>query len=130
MYGNRRRIRGKRGKALMRKRGEVLERSFAHNYETGGMRRTHLRGHRKILKRLLIHVCGFNLGLVVRSLFGIGKPRGLQDRAAAAALVLFGGVLAVLRFLRQLLETPRLLRHLAPVVGAPRPGGGKTVARH
>ena len=104
VYGNRRRIRGKRGKSLMRKRGEVLERSFAHSYETGGMRRTHLRGHRKILKRLLIHVCGFNLGLVMRSLFGVGKPRGLQDRAAAAVLALFAGVSGILGTIRQLLS--------------------------
>ena len=62
----------------MRKGGEYLERTFAHCYDTGGMRRTHLRGHANILKRLLIHVGGFNLGLVMRSLFGIGKPRGLQ----------------------------------------------------
>jgi len=81
VYGNRRRIRGKRGKALMRKRGEYLERTFAHCYETGGMRRTHLRGHPNILKRLLIHVGGFNLGLVMRAMFGIGKPRRLQDGA-------------------------------------------------
>ena len=89
VYANRRRIRGKRGKALMRKRGEFVERTFAHCYETGGMRRTHLRGHPNILKRLLIHVGGFNLGLVMRTMFGIGKPRCLQDglgRLAAAVL--------------------------------------------
>ena len=83
VYANRRRIRGKRGKALMRKRGELLERPFAHCYDTGGMRRTHLRGHPKILKRLLIHVAGFNLGLAMRSLYGVGKPRALQDLVAA-----------------------------------------------
>jgi len=88
----------------MRKRGEFLERSFAHSYETGGMRRTHLRGHRNILKRLLIHVCGFNLGLVMRSLIGVGKPRQLQDRAAAAVLALFAGVSAILGTIRQLLS--------------------------
>ena len=77
--GNRRRIRGERGKQLLRKRGELLERPFAHCYDTGGMRRTHLRGHPNILKRVLIHVAGFNLGLVMRSLFGIGKPRRAQD---------------------------------------------------
>jgi len=79
VYANRRRIRGKRGKALMRKRGEYVERTFAHCYDTGGMRRTHLRGHPNILKRLLIHVGGFNLGLVMRRLFGVGKPRRAQD---------------------------------------------------
>jgi transposase len=80
--GNRRRIRGERGKGLLRRRGELIERSFAHCYETGGMRRTHLRGHRNILKRLLVHVAGFNLGLLMRELFGIGKPRVLQGLLA------------------------------------------------
>jgi transposase len=78
VYANRRRIRGTRGKRLLRKRGELLERPFAHCYETGGMRRTHLRGHARILKRLLIHVAGCNLGLVMRTRFGLGTPRGLQ----------------------------------------------------
>src|SRR6185436_15309993 len=82
VYANRRRIRGRRGKALMRQRGELVERSFAHCYETGGMRRTHLREHPNILKRLLIHVAGFNLGLVMRHRFGIGKPRVLQGLVA------------------------------------------------
>ena len=77
----------------MRQRGERIERSFAHLYDTGGMRRTHLRGHTNILKRLLIHAGGFNLGLVMRHLIGIGTPRGLQDRPAtviATLLVLIG----------------------------------------
>ena len=88
VYGNRRRIRGPRGRRLMRRRGETIERSFAHVYDTGGMRRTHLRGHTNILKRLLIHAGGFNLGLVMRQVFGVGTPRGLQGRfAAAMALV-------------------------------------------
>ena len=58
VYGNRRRMRGRRGRRLMRQRGERIERSFAHLYDTGGMRRTHLRGHTNILKRLL-HSCGW-----------------------------------------------------------------------
>ena len=78
VYANRRRIRGKRGKELMRERGELIERSFAHVLETGGMRRTHLRGRINILKRMLIHVGGFDLSLVMRKLIGIGTPRGLQ----------------------------------------------------
>jgi transposase len=79
VYANRLRIRGARGKRIVRRRGEVVERSFAHAYETGGLRRTHLRGHENILKRLLVHIGGFNLGLVMRKLFGIGKPRRVQD---------------------------------------------------
>jgi transposase len=78
VYANRRRIRGERGKRLLRRRGELIERSFAHVLETGGMRRTHLRGHINILKRMLVHVGGFNLGLVMRKLIGVGKPRRLQ----------------------------------------------------
>src|SRR6266567_4054824 len=78
VYGNRRRIRGERGRRLLRQRGEKLERSFAHLYETGGMRRVHLRRHPNILKRLLVHVAAFNLGLVMRRLLGRGTPRGLQ----------------------------------------------------
>ena len=58
--------------------GELIERTFAHCYDTGGMRRTHLRKHNNILKRLLIHVAGANLGLLSRSAYGIGTPRGLQ----------------------------------------------------
>src|SRR5277367_1027744 len=93
VHANRRRIRGARGRRLMRQRGERIERSFAHLYVTGGMRRTHLRGHTNILKRLLIHAGGFNLGLVMRHLIGSGTPRGLQDRPAPviAALLVFLG---------------------------------------
>jgi len=87
VYRNRRRIRGPRGRRLMRRRGETIERSFAHVYDTGGMRRTHLRGHPNILKRLLIHAGGFNLGLIMRQVFGVGTPRGLQGRLAAAMAV-------------------------------------------
>jgi transposase len=93
VYGNRRRIRGGRGRRLMRQRGERIERSFAHLYDTGGMRRTHLRGHTNILKRVLIQAGGFNLGLVMRQLIGLGTPRGLQGRLAtviATVLVLMG----------------------------------------
>jgi transposase len=82
VYGNRRRIRGDRGKRLLRQRGERVERSFAHMYETGGMRRTHLRRHDNILKRLLIHAGAFNLGLAMRKITGYGTPRGLQGRTA------------------------------------------------
>jgi len=87
VYRNRRRMRGARGRRLMRQRGERIERSFAHLYDTGGMRRTHLRGHENILKRLLIHAGGFNLGLLIRSILGVGTPRGLQGRLAAVLAV-------------------------------------------
>jgi transposase len=77
VYANRRRLRGERGKALLRGRGEYVERSFSHVYDTGGMRRTHLRRHDNILKRLLVHAGGFNLGLLMRQIVRVGKPRRL-----------------------------------------------------
>jgi transposase len=83
VYANRRRIRADRGKRLHRMRGERIERSFAHLYETGGMRRTHLRGHSNILKRLLIHTAAFNLGVLLRTIIGVGTPRGLQGAMQA-----------------------------------------------
>ena len=89
VYANRRRIKGDRGKRLLRKRGELVERSFAHCYDRGGMRRTHLRGHTNILKRILIHVGGFNLSLLMRKRFGCGTPRGLTSRLARAAMANF-----------------------------------------
>lgn len=101
-YENRRR-RGTRGKRLHRRRAELTERSFAHAYETGAMRRTHLRGHPNILKRLLIHLGAFNLGLLLRHRFGSGTPRGLQGRPG--------------RFLTLLLKLYRALR---PTISAQR----------
>ena len=109
VYGNRRRIRGDRGRRLMKSRGERIERSFAHLYDTGGMRRTHLRGHTNILKRLLIHAGAFNLGLIMRQLIGVGTPRGLQGRLPAmiaTLLVLLSairrGVIAVRTSVRRM----------------------------
>ena len=89
VYANRRRIRGTRGQRLLRQRGERLERPFAHLFETGRLRRTHPRGHPNILKRLLVPVCAFNLGLLMRQLTGVGTPRSLHGRATAsfAALI-------------------------------------------
>ena len=89
VYANRRRIRGERGRRLLRCRGELLERPVAHLYETGGMRRVHLRGHPNIRKRLLVHVAGCNLGLLPRHLRGVDTPRSLQGRTAALFRALF-----------------------------------------
>ena len=114
VYANRRRIRGRRGKRLLRRRGELLERPFAHCYETGGMRRTHLRHHANILKRLLVHVAGFNLGLAMRSLFGIGKPRCLQDGLSTAMKALCAAILRVLQATQSCLGTLIRLLELPP----------------
>jgi transposase len=112
VYANRRRIRGARGKRLMRKRGELIERSFAHAYETGAMRRTHLRHHNNIAKRLLIHVGGFNLSLVMRRLIGIGKPRRLQGLFASILRVVFDlwSVLATIRVPLEIMVTENSVR--------------------
>ena len=97
VYANRRRVRGARGKALLRRRGERVERPFAHQYETGAMRRTHLRGHANIRKRLLIHCAGDNLALLLRTLIGIGKPRVMQGLAKAAQRAFAAAVGTLLR---------------------------------
>ena len=67
---------------------ELNERSNAQMYETGGMRRTHLKTHAKIFKRLIVHAAGFNLMILMRRLFGVGKPRVMQgeDGGRLAAL--------------------------------------------
>jgi hypothetical protein len=80
VYANRRRVQGPHGKHLLKRRGELIERSFAHCYETGGMRRVHLRGRENILKRQLIHVCAFNLSLIFRRILGARAPRELKSR--------------------------------------------------
>ena len=82
VYANRRRVQGARSKRLQRTRSELTERSMAHMYETGGMRRLHLKGRDNILKRLLVHAGGFNLALIMRKLVGVGKPRRLQGAFA------------------------------------------------
>jgi transposase len=83
VYDNRRRVKGRYGKRLLKKRGELIERSFAHCYETGGMRRVHLRGSENVLKRQLIHVGAFNLSLIFRLTLGAGTPRGLHNLGKA-----------------------------------------------
>lgn len=78
VYANRRRMKGDRGKRLQRLRSEFVERTFAHVCETGGARRTWLHGIEKVRKRYLIAAAAHNLGLLMRVLFKMGTPRGLQ----------------------------------------------------
>lgn len=87
VYANRRRVQGDYGKRLLKRRGELIERSFAHCYETGAMRRVYLRGRENISKRHLIHVGAFNLGLVLRKKLGAGTPRELRNRQQASRFV-------------------------------------------
>ena len=83
VYANRRRLDTKTAKALMRRRGELIERSFAHLYDTGGMRRVHLRGKNNIAKRALIHAAAFNLSLILRQMLRVGTARQAADLFAA-----------------------------------------------
>ncbi len=89
VYGNRRRVRGKRGKSLGRLRSEHTERSFAHTCETGGARRSRLRGLLNVAKRYLMYVAGRNLGVIMRALFGIGTPKSLQTEGEGSACAFF-----------------------------------------
>lgn len=93
VYGNRRRVRGKRGKALGRLRSEYVERSFAHVCETGGARRSRLRGLVNVAKRYLMYVAGRNLGVIMRALFNMGTPKGLQRGLGARPCALYGWLL-------------------------------------
>src|SRR5664279_2583229 len=97
VYANRRRVRSERGRRLLKLRSQLVERSFAHMYDTGGMRRTHLRGRDNILKRLLIHAAAFNIALLVRKLHGIGKPRTLQGKSPELLNVLLSLWIALAR---------------------------------
>ncbi len=83
VYANRRRLDTQTAKALMRRRGELIERTFAHLYDTGGMRRVHLRGKNNIAKRALIHAAAFNLSLILRQMLGVGTARQAADLIAA-----------------------------------------------
>jgi transposase len=133
VYANRRRVNGDRGKRLLRSRGEKLERSFAHCYETGGLRRLHLRGRENVAKRVLVHAAAFNLGLVMRLKYGLAKPRSLSAKAAAAAAALCALVVAVVGRLRltragtRAIGTPiRAATSLRRLVG--RPGSAQIAA--
>jgi transposase len=119
VYANRRRVKGERGKRLLRSRGEKLERTFAHCYETGAMRRLYLRGRDNVAKRVLIHAAGFNVGLMMRVKYGLIKPRGLTGRAAAACALVFavmewlGSVFGAVRPISATLSPRRPMIHPA-----------------
>jgi transposase len=95
VYANRRRIRGNRGKRLQRQRGEKIERNFAHQFDTGGMDRLYVRGMENVHKKLLIQAAACNLALLMRSLYGAGKPRAAHDHVVKAAFAILGLLNAV-----------------------------------
>ena len=96
MYANRRRIQGPRGKRLQSRRGEKIERNFAHQFDTGGMDRLYLRGRENVHKRLLLQAAACNLALLLRSWYGAGKPKAAHDLQAAAIFVLLRAIIALL----------------------------------
>ena len=120
VYGNRWRIKGNREKRLLRRRGEKLERMFAHLLVSGGPRRVHVRGRDEIRKRILVHAAAFNLGLLMRTRFGFGTLRGPQDLAAAGAALAdacarhFANVIGQIR---------RIIGLHGPGTGSHRPSG-------
>jgi len=89
VYRNRQRIRGNRGKQLLRRRGERVERTFAHAYETGALRRLYVRGKENVRKKLLLQAAACNLALLLRKVIGAGTPRALQDLVARLFFVFF-----------------------------------------
>jgi transposase len=119
VYGNRRRVRGERGKSLQRLRSEYVERTFAHMCETGGARRTWLCGIEKVRKRYIIAAMAHNLGRLMRGLFGMGTPRGLQKEGDVACS-LYLARMSLCRRLRQqwtlTFFTERLARALSAAV--------------
>jgi len=95
VYGNRQRIGSHRGKQLLRRRGEVVERTFAHAYETGALRRLYVRGKENVHKRLLLQAAACNLALLLRKMVGVGTPRAMQDAVAHLLLVLLQRISAM-----------------------------------
>jgi len=116
VYGNRRRIQGEHGKQLLRRRGELLERSFSHADETGGMRRVYLRGRDNVLKRVLVHVGALNLSLVMRKMQGKGTPRGWQGYSAAVLLAWLRLWIEILALWSNIVH-PGSPRSVSPIAG-------------
>jgi len=87
VYANRRRLKRAKSKRYQRLRSERCERTFAHVCDSGGMRRSWLKGVAKVTKRYLVAVAAHNLGRILWKLFGVGKPRALQGQGGLAALV-------------------------------------------
>jgi transposase len=96
VYNNRARLRSGVAREAFRLRAELVERGFALVLDRGGMRRAWLRGRENLRKRYLVHVAGYNLGLIMRLLVGAGTPRELLARAASAHPLAFAQADAVL----------------------------------
>jgi transposase len=98
VYANRRRVRGERGKRLQRGRGEKIERNFAHQFDTGGMDRLWVRGLENVHKKLLIQAAACNIALLMRSIYGAGKPKAAHDGLRSAVFAILAFIRAVEAF--------------------------------
>ena len=127
VYENRRRAARDKGKQLQRRRAEVVERSFAHVCATGGARRSWIRGLVEVGKRYLVTVMAHNLGVILRALIGVGKPRELASmRAFLASLdrfwsTIFDSIVAALRLLAALAGIAARDRSQQPLLFTPSP---------
>src|SRR4029079_736932 len=97
VYANRRRIEGARGKRLQRQRGERIERNFAHQFDTGGLDRLWVRGVENVHKKLLVQAAACKLALLMRALYGAGKPRAAHERTIEAIFAVLAFIQAVQR---------------------------------
>jgi transposase len=95
VYANRRRMQGERGKRLQRQRGERIERNFAHQFDTGGLDRLYVRGIENVHKKFLLQAAACNLALLLRSMYGAGKPKAAYDRAFEAIFAILALLLLV-----------------------------------
>ena len=120
VYSNRRRIQGDRGKRLQRQRGERIERNFAHQFDTGGLDRLYVRGLENVHKKFLIQAAACNLALLMRSMYGSGKPRAAHDGSIEAILTILAVIKAVEDLLHHAPRTPhcvvRVSRRSTPAV--------------
>lgn len=103
VYGNRRRVPGPRGKRLQRQRGERIERNFAHQFDTGGMDQLWVRGKGNVHKKVLLQAAACNLALLMRALYGVGKPMAAHDQNGEA-------IFATLAFLAVVYRLPEPFR--------------------
>lgn len=115
-HDNRKRVGRKKGKTLLKLRGELIERTFALACETGAHRRSRLRGRDNARKRFIAHAAALNLRLVIRTLFGHGTPREMAAAIAAAWNIVLSFLLtSVVAFQRRLTGTALLSTLNAPV---------------
>jgi transposase len=126
VYANQRRAEGERGKRLLRRRGELLERPFAHQYETGALRRLHVRGRDNVAKRVLLQATAFNLALILRTITRAGTPKGLADLKRSVLCTLLR-VLAALAALLTPVFSGSTKLHRAPLTV---PGGTVGIRPH